>query len=189
VRSHRPLAALLSIQSFSQVAQGAFVVLFVVFVVDTLRDDGSGLGLIRGMMAIGALLGSAVIARLATSFNPTTLFAAGLVGMGAVSLVFWNAPTLTTTLWVYVLLFSISGLPGAALSVGLFTTLQTASPSHALGRVTGIMSAGEAIGVTTGSILAGLLVDHVKLNTLLNTQATIYLIAGLLAFILVKPEM
>jgi predicted MFS family arabinose efflux permease len=51
------------------------------------------------------------------------------------------------------------------------------------------MSAGEAIGVTTGSILAGLLVDHVKLNTLLNTQAIIYLIAGLLAFILVKPEM
>ena len=188
VRSHRPLAPLLSIQSFSQLAQGAFVVLFVVFVVDVLGDDGSGLGLIRGMMAIGALIGSAVIARLATSLDPTTLFAAGLIGMGAVSLVFWNAPTLTTTLWVYVLLFSISGLPGAALGVGLFTTLQTASPQHAIGRVVGIMSAGEAIGLTTGSILAGLLVDHAKLSTLLNTQAAIYLSAGLLAFILVKPQ-
>lgn len=188
VRSHRPLAPLLSIQSFSQLAQGAFVVLFVVFVINTLGDDGSGLGLIRGVMAIGALLGSAVIARLATNLAPTTLFTTGLLGMGAVSLVFWNAPTLTTTLWVYVLLFSISGLPGAALNVGLFTTLQTASPPHVLGRVTGIMSAGEAIGVTTGSIVAGLLVDHVKLNTLLNTQAAIYLAAGLLALVLVKPR-
>ncbi|MEL6982839.1 MAG: MFS transporter, partial [Actinomycetota bacterium] len=182
VRSHHPLAPLVSIQSLSQVAQGAFVVLFVVFVVDTLGDDGSGLGLIRGVMAIGALIGAAVIARLATSVDPTTLFAAGLVGMGAVSLVFWNAPMLTTTLGVYMLLFSLSGLPGAAVSVGLFTTLQTASPSDVLGRVTGIMSAGEAIGVTTGSILAGLLVDRVDLNTLLNTQAAIYLVTGLLGF-------
>lgn len=131
VRSHRPLARLLSIQSFAQLAQGAFVVLFVVFVVDTLGDDGSGLGLIRGMMAIGALLGSAVIARLATKLDSTKLFAAGLLGMGAVSLVFWNAPALTTTLWVYVLLFSVSGVPGAALTVGLFTILQTASPANA----------------------------------------------------------
>lgn len=188
VRSNRPLAPLLSTQSLSQVAQGAFVVLFVVFVVDILGDDGSGLGIIRGVMAVGGLIGAAVIARLATRLDPTTLFAAGLVGMGAVSLVFWNAPTRTTTLWVYILLFSVSGLPGAALSVGLFTTLQTATPPHALGRVTGIMAAGDAIGVTTGSILAGLLVDHVDLNTLLNTQATIYLITGLLAFVLVKPQ-
>ena len=182
VRSHHPLAALVSIQSFSQLAQGAFVVLFVVFVVDTLGDDGSGLGVIRGVMAIGALLGSAAIARWATSLDPTMLFAAGLVGMGAVSLLFWNAPTVTTTMWVYVVLFSFSGLPGAALSVGLLTTLQTTSPPHALGRVTGILSAGEAVGVTTGSILAGLLVDHVALSTLLNSQAIIYLGAGLLAF-------
>ncbi len=188
VRSHRPLAPLLSIQSFSQLAQGAFVVLFVVFVVDTLGDDGSGLGLIRGTMAIGALLGSAVIARLATDVDPTVLFAAGLVGMGVVSLVFWNAPAFTTAVWVYALLFSISGLPGAALTVGLFTTVQTASPSHAVGRVTGIMSAGEAIGVTTGSILAGLLVDHVELDRLLNGQAAIYLAAGILAFVLVTPR-
>ncbi|MEM9651180.1 MAG: MFS transporter [Actinomycetota bacterium] len=186
VRSNRPLLPLLSIHSFSQLAQGAFVVLFVVFVVDTLGDDGSGLGVIRGMMAIGALLGSAVIARSATRVPPATLFAAGLVGMGAVSLVFWNAPALTTTLWVYVLLFAVSGLPGAALAVGLFTTVQTAAPPQTLGRIVGLMSAGEAIGVTTGSIVAGLLVDRISLSVLLNAQATVYLTAGVLAFGLVR---
>lgn len=188
VRAHRPLAPLLSIQSFAQLAQGAFVVLFVVFVVDALGDDGAGLGLIRGMMAIGALLGSAAIARLGSLLDPTKLFAAGLFGMGAVSLAFWNAPAFTTEIWVYVLLFSVSGIPGAAVAVGLFTTVQTASPPHALGRVTGIMAAGEAIGITTGSIIAGLLVDHVKLNTLLNVQAAIYLSAGLIAYVVVKPS-
>lgn len=187
VRSCRPLASLLSIQAFAQIAQGAFVVLFVVFVVETLGDDGSGLGLIRGAMAVGALLGSIAIARLARQISPTRLFAVGLLGMGCVSLVFWNAPAITTTLWVYMVLFSISGFPGAALSVGLFTTLQTASPSHALGRITGILSAGEAIGVTTGSILAGLLVDRVRLDVLLNAQGAIYLTAGILGLALLQP--
>lgn len=187
VRTHRPLAPLLSIHAFAQLAQGAFVVLFVVFVVDTLGDDGRGLGLIRGVMAVGALVGSAAIARLATGLDPTRLFAVGLLGMGVVSLAFWNAPALTTALWVYVLLFSVSGLPGAALTVGLFTTLQTASPPQALGRVAGILSAGDALGVTVGSIVAGLLVDRLDLGALLNAQAAIYLGAGLLALVLLRP--
>ena len=42
VRSHPPLASLLSLQAVAQIAQGAFVVLFVVFVVDILNDDGTG---------------------------------------------------------------------------------------------------------------------------------------------------
>lgn len=187
VRAHHPLAPLLSIQSMSQIAQGAFVVLFVVFIIDTLGDDGRGLGIIRGTMAVGALVGSAAISRLARHLPATTLFSAGLVGMGVISLLFWNLPGVTTTLWVYAIVFSMSGLPGAAVSVGLFTTLQTTSPPHTLGRVTGIMSAGEAIGVATGSIIAGLTVDHLNLTAVLNTQAAIYLTAGLLAAALVRP--
>jgi predicted MFS family arabinose efflux permease len=188
VRSHHPLAPLLSIQSGAQIAQGAFVILFVVFVVNTLGDDGIGLGIIRGTMAIGALAGSVIISRLARAIDPTTLFAAGLLGMGATSLLFWNASAVTTDIWVYVILFSLSGLPGAALSIGLFTTLQATSPPHAIGRVTGIMTAGEAIGITIGSIAAGIAVDHIRLDALLDAQAAIYLAAGVLAWLLVMPN-
>ncbi len=188
VRSQPPLTQLLSHQGFSQIAQGAFVVLFVVFVVDMLGDDGTGLGIIRGSMAIGALLGAAVIARVADRVHPTVLFSSGLAGMGAVSVVFWNAPTVTTAIWVYVLLFSLSGVPGAALSVGLFTTIQTTSPQRSIGRVTGVMGAGDAVGAAIGSILAGLLIDRVDLGILLNTQAAVYLVAGVLAFLLVASD-
>jgi len=182
VRLHPPLASVLSLQAVAHVAQGAFVVLFVVFVVDILNDDGTGLGIIRASMALGALVGASIIARIAERTHPTMLFAAGLAGMGAVSLVFWNAPAVTAALWVYVLLFSLSGIPGTALSVGLFTTIQTSSPQHAIGKVTGVMGAGEAIGVGAGAILAGLLIDRVSLGILLNGQAAIYLITGALAF-------
>jgi predicted MFS family arabinose efflux permease len=188
VRAHPPLTRVLVLHGCTQVAQGAFVVLFVVFLVDVLGDDGPGIGLIRGTMAVGALLGSAAIARVAGAVEPTALYAAGLVGMGSVSLLFWNAPAVTSALWVYAVLFSLSGIPGAAMSVGLYTTVQLRSPRHTLGRVVGLLGTADAIGVACGSIVTGLLVDRIALRALLDAQAAIYVVTGILACLLVVPR-
>lgn len=185
IRAHPPLAQVLSIQGLAQLAQGGFVVLFVVFLVEALGDDGSGLGLIRGTMAIGALIGSAIIVRISKHVDPGTLFSVGLLGMGAVSLLFWNAPHITTSLWVYVGLFALSGIPGSALTVGLFSTIQSKTPRPTVGRVVGFLGTAEALGVAAGAIVAGALVDRVSLAPLLNGQAAIYLAASALAFVFV----
>ena len=182
VGSHEPLARLLSIHGVAQIAQGGFVLLFVAFMVDVLGDDGSELGIIRGTMAIGALAGSLFIGRLARRLHPEILYSAGLVGMGVVSLLFWNAPTVSTAFAVYIVLFALSGIPGSAVSVGLFTTMQTRSPAHTIGRVVGLMGTAEAIGGATGAIIAGALVDRVALRPLLNAQAMIYVSTGVLAW-------
>jgi predicted MFS family arabinose efflux permease len=187
VREHPPLARLISLHGAAQLAQGAFVVLFVVFVVEAVGDDGSRLGLIRGTMAVGGLVGAAAIGRLARVVEPTRLFALGLLGMGVVSLAFWNAPSFTDTLWVYVALFACSGIPGAALAVGLQTAIQQRSPREAIGRIVGLMGTLQSVGVATGSLVAGALVDHVRLRALLDVQASIYLATGLLALVLIMP--
>jgi predicted MFS family arabinose efflux permease len=176
--THPPLATVVSLHGLAQIAQGSFMIIFVAFIVDTLGDDGAALGLIRGTMAIGSLIGSVLIAKLASHLQPALLYSIGLIGMGAVSLAFWNTPTVTTQLWVYVALFSLSGIPGSAVYVGLFTTIQTRSPPHAIGRVTALLNSAEAVGIAIGSIATGLLIDHLPLPPILNTQATIYLIAG-----------
>lgn len=188
VRANPPLTALIWLHGASQVAQGMFVVLFVVFVVDTLGDDGSGLGVIRGTMAIGAVAGAALIARISIRVESTTLFAVGLIGMGVVSLAFWNAPSVTTALWVYLVLFSLSGIPGASVSVGLITTVQTRSPPAAIGRVAGLTTSLAAVGAAMGSILAGLMIDRVPLWALLDAEATVYLTTGALALALMVPR-
>ena len=188
VRHHPPLAPLLSIHGLTQIAQGGFVVMFIAFIVQTLGDDGSDVGLIRGTMAIGALIGSTLIARLARRVDPTVLYPAGLIGMGVVSYAFWNAPEFTTALWAYMVLFALSGIPGSAMSVGLLTTLQTRSPSHAIGRVAGLLGTAGSLGTAVGSIITGLLIGRVSLRVLLNAQASFYLVGGLLAAIFVTTR-
>jgi predicted MFS family arabinose efflux permease len=177
---HPPLPALLAVHGLSQLAQGAFVVLFVVFVVDAVGGDGTDVGIIRGTMAIGAIVGAALIGRLGSRISPVRLLVLGYLGMGVVAMAFWNTPQITTSLGAYILLFALSGIPGAALTVGLFTTVQTTAPVAILGRVVGVLLASEAIGASIGSILAGVLVDRMALSTLLNSQAAVYLGCGLL---------
>ncbi len=188
VRHRPPLARLLAIQGITQIAQGGFVVLFVAFVVETLDDDGRGLGLIRGTMAIGALVGAAMIGRVGRRLEPTVLYSAGLLGMGFVALCFWNAPAVSTALWVYLVLFALSGVPGAAVTVGLITTVQTLSPADAIGRIVGLMGSADAIGTAIGAIAAGALIDQVGLMPLLDAQAAIYIITGTAAWILITPR-
>jgi len=185
--NRRPvLRGVVSIGGISQIAQGGFVVLFVVFVVERLGRDGTDVGIIRGTMAIGAVIGAALIARVANRVDPLRLIVVGFIGMGLASLIFWNAPYVTEALWVYVVLFALSGIPGSALAVGVVTTVQTHSPPAVLGRVVGVMRSVESIGQAGAAILTGVLVDAIPLRTLLDAQATVYIVCGLLAFALLR---
>ena len=186
IRAHRSLRALILVEALGQIAQGFFLVLFVVFVVRRLHGGGVDVGVIRGSMAVGAIISAAVIARFAKRFGPITLLTAGFLGMGVISMLFWNAPTLTTELWVYMVVFGLSGIPGAAMGIGLFTAVQRFSPSGMLGRVVGMSGALDALARAAGSLLAGVSVSRVDLVVLLDTQSAIYIACGVLAYVFIR---
>ena len=186
VRAHRSLRSLVLVDAFGQIAQGFFLVLFVVFVVRRLDGGGVEVGVIRGSMAVGAIVSAAIIGKFADRFGPITLLTAGYVGMGVTSLLFWNAPSATTALWAYMVLFGLSGIPGSALGIGLFTAVQRFSPSGMLGRVAGMAGALDALARAAGSLLAGVLVSRVDLVVLLDTQSVIYLMCGVLAYVFIR---
>jgi MFS family permease len=186
VRAHRSLRSLILIDGFAQLAQGFFVVLFVVFVVRQLEGGGVDVGLIRGSMAVGAIVSAAMIGKFAGRIGPITLVTAGYFGMGAVSLVFWNAPTVSSAIWVYMVVFALSGVPGAAMGIGLFTAVQQFSPAGMLGRVVGMAGALDALARAAGSLIAGVLVSQVNLTVLLDVQSSIYLTAGVLAYLFIR---
>lgn len=183
---HQLIRALLLIDGLGQVAQGFFVVLFVAFVVRSLDGGGVEVGLIRGSMAVGAIAGALLIGRFANRFGPITLLTAGYVGMGAVALVFWHGPAVTEATWAYLVVFALSGFPGAALGIGLFTAIQTFSPTGMLGRVVGLGGALGALARAAGSLIAGALLATTPLIRLLDTQAVIYLLCGALTWLFIR---
>jgi hypothetical protein len=182
-RDSRLLGALV-VTAIASVAQGIFVVLFVVFVIQLLHGGPPEVGLLRGVQAIGALLGGLLLAPLGHRLAPHHLAGAGLLAFGLIELAIWNGPALTTGTGLYVGLFVAVGVPGIALLTGLAAFVQSTTPDGFRGRV---FSAWFTVGdgfQALGMLLAGLLAGPVGLLPVLNGQAALYLLAGLLAFAL-----
>ncbi len=181
IRGQSPLPALIATVGLSQFAQGLFLVLFIAFVVRRLGGDGAAVGLIRGMQAIGGVLGGIVIGRLARRAPPGRLMGWGYIGMGTIGLITWNAPRLTTAVPLYVALFIAAGVPAVACSVGLMAAAQQFTPPQHLGQLVGTVEAVSAAGVALGTLAAGVLVDRVPVDWLLDGQAAVYLLCGTIA--------
>lgn len=189
IRRRPGLVGLVAVQTLAQLSFAMFPVLFIVFVVDELGGGGTQVGVIRGMAAFGGILASVLAARRAKRTSPTTLMAWGYVGLGVVAAIFVNAPVVTRALWVYLVLFALSGFPNVASQIGATSTAQQICPSETLGRLSGIMSATGALGAAIGAVGVGLLIDHVRLRTLFNAQAALYAVCGIATyFAVIRPR-
>jgi predicted MFS family arabinose efflux permease len=169
------------------IAQGMFLVLFVTFVLDGLRGDAGTIGLLRGIQAVGGLAAGLGLAGLARRAAPSRLLGWGGLLSGVLSAVIWNSPNLTTGLGVYIGLFALAGAPGVVANSGLMSVLQTSVPPAATGRLISSAVAVIALGTAVGMLVAGVCVDVVGTTALLNAQATLYVLAGLLV-LAVRPR-
>jgi MFS family permease len=181
VRADRRLVGVLAVATLASVAQGIFVVLFVVFVIDRLGGGGAEVGLLRGVQAIGGLAGGLVLGVLGRRLLPHRLVSVSIVAFGLVDLAIWNAPMLTTALPVFVGLFIAAGVPGIVSWTALSAYVQQIVPERLLGRVFSLVFMVGGAGQAAGMLIAGLLPGVVGLMPVLNGQALLYVVAGLLA--------
>ena len=165
----------------AQIAQGIFVVLFILFVARELHGGSSEIGLLRGVQAIGAIGAGLALSFIRTPRFPGRLVAIGSLAFGLLDLTIWNAPALTTAIGLYAVLFAIAGAPGVVLETGLISYLQLMSGEPERGRVFGGMTLVSNAGQGIGMLAAGLLTGPLGLMGLLNAQGCLYLIGGLLA--------
>ncbi|WP_033287531.1 MFS transporter [Amycolatopsis jejuensis] len=164
----------------TSLAQGMFLVLFVVFVLDLLGGSEADAGLLRGVQAIGGLAAGFAVATLARRVAPMLLQGWGLVGAGLLSVLIWNLPGATTALGVYVGLFMAVGAPAVVAGAGLLSHVQAVTGPDRAGRVLSTVYALMAAGTAAGSLLAGALVAVTGPAVLLNVQASLHVTAGLL---------
>ncbi|HEX3814297.1 MAG TPA: MFS transporter [Mycobacteriales bacterium] len=177
----RPIRAALVVTFIAQIAQGIFVVLFVLFVAQRLHGGSAEIGLLRGIQAVGAIAGGVVLGALTRACSPARLTAWAAFAFGIVELVLWNAPALSTATGLYVALFIVVGAPGVVLVTGIIGSLQRAGADHERGRIFGALGLASNAGQAVGMLAAGLLTAPLGLLTLLNAQALLYLGAGVVA--------
>lgn len=188
IRGDRQLRGVLLVSALIQLAQGMFVVLFVVFVLRRLGGGGADVGLLRGVQAVGGIAGGLLLGAAARRIPPWLLAGAGALGFAAVCLTIWNGPALTTALPLYVALFVLIGLPIAAGNTGLITVALAATPDEYRGRVISAVITLGAAAQGAGTLLAGLLADPVGLLPLLDAHAAIAAVAGVVALVLLRPQ-
>ncbi|MBB5804067.1 MFS family permease [Saccharothrix ecbatanensis] len=177
----RPMVAVVGLMAMSQ---GLFVVLFVVFVSSELGGGAAEVGLLRGVQAVGGLLGGLLVGVLARRLPPDRLLGVALLGFGVIAAVGWNAPHLTTALVFYLAVFAVIGLPGVIAGAGMMSVLQLHTVDEVRGRVLATFVSLYDGGQALGMVLAGVLTPVLGLSVLLNVQAGLYLVAGALALAL-----
>jgi MFS family permease len=181
VAGDRELVWGLVVNGLAAVAQGIFTVLFVLFVTRVLDGDGADVGLLRGVQAIGGLLGGAVVVGLARRLEPGRLLGISLLVFAVIDLAIWNGPMVTTGDWLYLGLFVAAGIPGIGFLTGLTALVQERTEDAYLGRVFATYYGAFNGLMALGMLLAGLLGDAVGVVPVLNGQAGLYLLAGLVA--------
>jgi MFS family permease len=168
---------------FTSLAQGMFLVLFVVYVLDVLGGSEADAGLLRGVQALGGLAAGFALATVARRVAPAALLGWGSLALGLLSAVIWNLALVTTALGVYVGLFVLVGAPGVAVGAGVLSEIQSAVAPERAGRVLSTAFAVVATFTTAGALLAGTLVATTGPAVLLNVQAGVYVLAGTLVLV------
>ena len=95
-----------------------FPVLFIAFVIDVLDGNEATVGIVRGTAAAGGLVASFFVGRYARKVDPTRLMVWGYTGLGAVAFLFVNIAAVSTALWLFLIIFAMSGLPNLTSQIG-----------------------------------------------------------------------
>jgi len=189
VRASSQLGAMLGVQAVVSLAFGSFNVVFIAFVANYLGGGGTEVGVIRGSAAFGGIVSGLVIARFAGGWDAPTVMVGGYALFFVVGLGFVNAPSFTTTLWVYVVLFGLTGFPNVTSQVGTSATLQQLAPREALGRLAGISGAVAALGSGIGSIGTGALLELTTARALFNAQTSCMAVCAAIGYFgVLRPQ-
>ncbi|MEU4806836.1 MFS transporter [Actinosynnema sp. NPDC023587] len=179
-----PLRGMVAVVGLMASSQGVFVVLFVVFVTERLGGGEAEVGLLRGIQAVGGLVGGALVGLVARRVSAWRLLAWSLIAFAAVSFVGWNGPHVTTAFTFYLAVFAVCGAPGVISGVGMMSVLQLHTSDATRGRVLATFGSLYDGFQALGMVVAGALTAPLGLTALLDVQAVLYLVAGLLVVVI-----
>lgn len=185
---NRRLMILFLSSGLQSIAQGVFLILYILFVLNILHGTTADVGLLRGVQAIGSLLGGIVVGSLGQRLPIARLFGMSAIAFGIVDLIIWNAPAIFPSLPLTVALFIVVGIPGVGIAASGMSYVQTAIGDAYRGRVFAALNTMNALLLAVGLAGAGALGDRLGVLPILNTQGMLYVLSGIIALIFLSAR-
>ena len=170
VGSDRGVAVVVALVVLQAAIRGAFSVFVIVVAIDLLDRPESSVGVIQGVVGVGALVGSTLCVMLVGSRAMTRWLGIAVALWGAPLAVIGVLPSYATAL----VAAAVIGVGNALVDVTAFTLLARMVPNAVMARVFGVLESIGALAVGLGSLTAPLAID------LLGTE-TALVVVGLVA--------
>lgn len=150
---------------------------------ESIYGSALSLGLITGVIGGAAVIGALLYGWVGTRFSRRWLFTLAFAFANLRMVVFLLFPSL----WILLLIISITSLAIGPLNPILMAVLYQRIPKHMRARVFGFLSAGVLIATPLGALIAGYLLEWIGLTWSLIAYTLIYL--GAVILLISNPRM
>lgn len=190
VRRERLIASIFIITATAMVAEGIINVLGFPWLKQVLHGGALERGWMASAQAIGGLLGGLLIGRAARDIRPAQLIGVSGILLGLLSLAYINVAALpivpSLALPAALSLKMLMGVPIMGMFVSVDTLLQQQVDDRYRGRIFGAYGAASGLAVLLGQSVASVMGDRAGIVTVLDGVGTMYILAGVLALLLLR---
>ena len=180
VRQNRLLLRLFIILAVAFLGDSMIAVLIVPLVKVLMGGGAQMLGWLMMSLGVGGLVGGLLVGQFGKHFSSRFLSAIGLFVSGVVILAIITFPRSPLVLPI----MSLAGLFGSAWMISGETLLQLGTSDQFRGRIFGTLGTTSALASLVGMLFAGFLADLVGLVLVLSISGSLYILSGVLAWIM-----
>lgn len=185
VRQERLLLMLFIVLAVAFLGDSMITVLIVPLVKELMGGGAQMLGWLMAAQGVGGLLGGLLVGQIGKRASPRRLSALGLVGTGVIILAIINIPHSVLVLP----LMAVAGMAAAAWLISSETLLQLGTRDQFRGRIFGTLGTTSALAGLVGMLLAGALTDLLGLGPILFISGGLYILSGVLAWLMLPKTL
>ena len=179
---HRMIGTAMIALALTMLGFGAVNVLFVPFMVNLLQTPISWVGILEAAQVVGMVLGSSLVALLASRVKLKQLISTGIFLLGSLIMLIGTLQSI----WSVGITLFVVGLVLTPVQAGVSTSMQRYVPNEMRGRVGAALNTVISLASVISMALSGILGDALGIRQVFFLSGTIAMGAGLFAILMMK---
>lgn len=184
----KSVRALFIINILPAIGESVMYVLFIPFVTEILQGGSLHVGGLLSAQAVGGIIGGVIISWVATHMKMHRLLGLSALIFGFVDLALFNYSTFFTGIALAYGLLILAGPLAVGIGAGYNTLLQIGVSDGYRGRVFGTFSLITSLFTLVGIPLAGIAGDTIGIVPVINIQAYVYILTGIICLIVLPDQ-